>query len=104
MRSAPPPRIYLKPSPWAPPRRPSRGPKARSDMVRIACFLSLLAAACAFPLCGAEKAPPPSSSLTTFGEAVEVNVVNVEVYVTEKDGKRVNDLKREDFTVFEDGK
>jgi VWFA-related protein len=45
-------------------------------------------------------APPPPS----FGAAVEVNVVNVEVYATAKDGSRVTDLKKDDFTVLEDGK
>jgi VWFA-related protein len=46
-------------------------------------------------------ATPPE---TSFGEVMEVNVVNVEVYVTDRDGKRVTDLKREDFTLSEDGK
>jgi VWFA-related protein len=54
------------------------------------------------PLTGAEKAKP--ASLTTFGEAVEVNVVNVDVYATDKSGKRVNDLRQGDFEVKEDGK
>jgi VWFA-related protein len=35
---------------------------------------------------------------------MDVNVVNVEVYVTDRDGKRVTDLKREDFLASEDGK
>jgi VWFA-related protein len=35
---------------------------------------------------------------------VEVNVVNVEVYATDKAGNRVNGLKKEDFALFEDGK
>jgi VWFA-related protein len=43
--------------------------------------------------------PPPA-----FGEAVEVNVVNVEAFVTDKDGNRVQGLQKEDFAVFEDGK
>ena len=37
-----------------------------------------------------------------FGVIVNVSVVNVDVYVTDKKGNRVNDLKREDFEVFED--
>jgi VWFA-related protein len=49
------------------------------------------------------QAPPPSSA-PSFGEVVEVNVVNVEVYATDKAGNRVNGLKKEDFTLFEDGK
>src|SRR6185295_12197163 len=43
-------------------------------------------------------------SLTSFGEVVEVNVVNVDVYATDKSGKRVNDLKQGDFELLEDGK
>jgi VWFA-related protein len=39
-----------------------------------------------------------------FGEVVEVNVVNVDVYVTGKDGKPVAGLGKADFEVFEDGK
>jgi VWFA-related protein len=63
----------------------------------------LLAAALpVFPAGAADKAQP--TSLTSFGAVVEVNVVNVEVYVTDRDGKRVTDLKREDFTASEDGK
>jgi VWFA-related protein len=44
-------------------------------------------------------AAPPA-----FGEVVEVNVVNVDVQVTDRDGRPVGDLQRDDFEVFEDGK
>ncbi|HEV7508392.1 MAG TPA: VWA domain-containing protein [Thermoanaerobaculia bacterium] len=71
-------------------------------MVQKACLLSLLAAACACPLFGAEKAQP--SSLTSFGAVMEVNVVNVDVYASDKSGKRVNDLRQGDFILLEDGK
>src|SRR5689334_8108116 len=40
----------------------------------------------------------------TFFESIDVNVVNVEVYVTDRDGKRVQGLTRDDFQVLEDGK
>lgn len=39
-----------------------------------------------------------------FVERVEVNVVNVEVYVTDKDGNRVTGLTKDDFEIFEDRK
>ncbi|HYX25126.1 MAG TPA: VWA domain-containing protein [Thermoanaerobaculia bacterium] len=65
--------------------------------------IALLAAACAFPLLGAEKTPPPAS-ITSFGEVVEVNVVNVDVHALDKNGKRVNDLRQGDFALLEDGK
>ncbi len=35
---------------------------------------------------------------------MEVNVVNVEVYVTDRKGNRVTGLKKGDFSLFEDGK
>ena len=54
-------------------------------------------------------APPPADEgpspwQTIFGETVEVNVVNVEVVVTDADGKPVHGLKPQDFVVLEDGK
>jgi VWFA-related protein len=48
--------------------------------------------------------PPAAPAQPAFGETMEVNVVNVEVYATAKDGSRVTGLKKEDFTVLEDGK
>lgn len=48
--------------------------------------------------CVVEAAPPQ------FGELIEVNVVNVDVHVTDRDGRPVTDLRREDFEVLEDGK
>jgi VWFA-related protein len=48
--------------------------------------------------------PPAAPAQPTFGATVEVNVVNVEVVATDRDGRRVSGLKKEDFTVFEDGK
>jgi VWFA-related protein len=38
-----------------------------------------------------------------FGEAIQVNVVNVEVYVSDKQGRPVPDLTLDDFEIFEDG-
>src|SRR5262245_46865808 len=38
----------------------------------------------------------------SFGEIVNVSVVNVDVFVTDEKGNRINDLKREDFEVYED--
>jgi VWFA-related protein len=47
---------------------------------------------------------PPSTPVETFAESVDVSVVNVEVYVTDREGKRVQGLKREDFELSEDGR
>jgi VWFA-related protein len=62
---------------------------------RTACWLALAAA----PSLAQNPASPPG-----FADVVDVNVVNVEVYVTDRGGNRVTDLKREDFAVAEDGK
>jgi VWFA-related protein len=48
--------------------------------------------------------PPAAPAPPSFGETVEVNVVNVDVYATDKSGKQVTDLRQGDFQVFEDGK
>lgn len=46
----------------------------------------------------------PAVSQDGFGEKVEVNVVNVDVSVTDRDGNPVPGLDRRDFELFEDGK
>jgi len=61
---------------------------------------ALLSAVLLTPLAAAPP-PPPAEP---FAESVDVSVVNVEVYVDDKDGKRVHGLKREDFEISEDGK
>src|SRR4051812_30743026 len=48
--------------------------------------------------------PADPAERSTFFESVDVHVVNVEVYVADRDGKRVPGLSREDFELFEDGK
>lgn len=50
-----------------------------------------------------QPATPPADSQALFGETLEVRRINVEVFVTDSDGKRVTDLKAKDFTVLEDG-
>ena len=50
---------------------------------------------------GAQPQPPRPQA--AFGERVEVSVVNVEVYVTDRKGEPVLGLTREDFLLFEDG-
>ncbi len=48
-------------------------------------------------------APLSAQRGDTFSESVDVEVVNVDVMVTTKDGQPVNGLTRADFEVFEDG-
>ncbi len=54
---------------------------------------------------GAAQAAPadPASQESTFYESIDVNVANVEVYVTDKDGKRVEGLSKDEFQVLENG-
>ncbi|HYG64266.1 MAG TPA: VWA domain-containing protein [Thermoanaerobaculia bacterium] len=49
-------------------------------------------------------AAAPAQNDETFYDTVEVNVVNVEVFVTDRSGQRVNGLTQSDFEVLEDGK
>lgn len=51
----------------------------------------------------AQTAPGPQAR-PGFGESIDVKVVNLEVYVTDPDGHRITDLRREDFELFEDGR
>ncbi|HEX6861999.1 MAG TPA: VWA domain-containing protein, partial [Thermoanaerobaculia bacterium] len=49
-------------------------------------------------------AAPSAAQQDSLGEVVDVNVVNVDVYVTDKSGRPVTDLRQEDFELREDGK
>src|SRR3954471_23180018 len=70
--------------------------------IRILCLLLSVSLIWGSPVAGAEKGK--AASLTTFGEVVDVNVVNVDVYATDKSGRRVSDLRRGDFERWEAGK
>jgi VWFA-related protein len=49
-------------------------------------------------------APPESPPEGEFFESIDVNVVNVDVFVTDKKGNRIRGLGADDFDLFEDGK
>lgn len=51
---------------------------------------------------GADSGQP--SAGPEFFESIDVNVVNVDVYVTDKKGNRITGLTRDDFELFEDKK
>jgi VWFA-related protein len=81
----------------------------RSSIASLLCWAALLPA----PLAADPPVKPNASAKTgaatapdqeTFFESVDVQVVNVDVYVADKSGKRVSGLKREDFELYEDGK
>ena len=76
---------------------------ALAAAVAIAVAVSLLATGPAL----AQQAPPTSggaeASETAFGERIDVRVVNVDVYVTDRRGERIRDLTREDFELRVNG-
>jgi VWFA-related protein len=51
----------------------------------------------------AAQEPPPEPPASTFGETVEVRVVNLEVVVTDRDGLPVTGLGAEDFRLLIEG-
>ena len=73
----------------------------RSHRVTCAGVLGLLAGIAAAPVLAAQASPPASPDLLP---TQKVEVVRVEVAVTEKHGRPRTGLQREDFAVFEDGK
>ncbi len=54
-------------------------------------------------LCGGAAGQPEADPLTTFVDTVDVEVVNVEVVVTDRKGRPVGGLTRGDFTISEAG-
>ena len=52
----------------------------------------------------AQQATEPTSEAGTFFESVDVNVVNVEVFVTDRQGSTVTGLTRDNFELLVDGK
>ncbi|HYG64267.1 MAG TPA: VWA domain-containing protein [Thermoanaerobaculia bacterium] len=55
-------------------------------------------------LSGPVPAQQPAQNDETFHDTFEVNVVNVEVFVTDRSGQRVKGLTQGDFEVLEDGR
>jgi len=71
--------------------------------VRQLALLSLLALLLPHAASGQ---PPPAEHTAEppYSESIDVQVVNLEVFVTDKSGKRVTGLTRDDFQVLEDGR
>lgn len=72
-----------------------------STLSSLSAAALLLAASWASPGISQETAQQTDEA---FEETIEVSVVNLEVFVTGKNGEPIPDLKREDFQVLEDGK
>ncbi len=49
-------------------------------------------------------ATPKRPAIPTLGETIDVNIVNIDVVVTDKSGKRVRGLTKDDFVILENGK
>lgn len=67
----------------------------------LPALLALLVLA-GLPAAGPAQEAEPAG--VPFGEQVEVEVVNVDVVVTDREGNRVTGLGREDFALFVDGR
>jgi VWFA-related protein len=66
----------------------------------IPTLLALLLGAAA----AAQDEPGGRTPASLFVDRVDVNVVNVEVFVTDRGGRRVAGLTADDFEIFEDGR
>src|SRR5688500_16574228 len=73
----------------------------RREMRRIGTALLLAAGLIAsFRPAAAQGTGASAEPVSAFGDVVEVRVVNLEVVVTDAEGRRVPDLKRGDFRLL----
>jgi VWFA-related protein len=75
-----------------------------SRQLTAALALSLLAAAVPVPAQAPAAPPSPAKGGEPFAESIEVRVVNVEVFVTDRAGNPVTGLGKDDFELLEDGR
>jgi len=80
-----------------PAARPSEVRQVR--LVRLSPAFALIA----LVLAGATALYAQAPAEGSFGETVDVQLVNVEVWVTDRQGNEVTGLSQDDFQVFEDG-
>jgi VWFA-related protein len=76
----------------------------RLEVVLVGLALSLVGALAGHAQAKPSAKPAADDAQGLFLESVDVTVVNVDVYVTDKSGKRVTGLTRDDFEIFEDRK
>jgi VWFA-related protein len=83
--------------------RTSHGPTRRRRLSKALAALSIVSLA--IPAAGQQTPPPPPppSPQDSFGEVIEVRVVNLEVVVTDQSGERVPALGPEVFRLIVDG-
>ena len=64
----------------------------------------LMLALLCLPLIAATPKPPQTPDIPRTSESIDVSIVNVDVFVTDKAGNRIKGLTRDDFQIYEDGK
>ena len=74
--------------------------------MRYRLLIVALAALTLSPMAAAQEAAAPEgdASAEDFFDVVEVEIVNIDVFVTDKKGQPVTGLSRDDFAVFSDGR
>jgi VWFA-related protein len=76
----------------------------RTHMPRlIPALITALAIITAMPLASQQPPPAKPSEPSFFSETIEVRVINVDVMVTDRAGKPVAGLTKNDFELFENG-
>lgn len=74
---------------------------SKADKRRLA--VSMIVAAAGLTAVAAETIPGDEAA-EVFFDSVNVNVVNVDVYVTDRSGQPITGLTRDDFELYEDGR
>lgn len=67
-------------------------------------FALLLLPLAVLSTAAAPRNDPSRANIPTLGEVVEVSIVNVDVFVTDKKGNRIHGLTKDDFVLTEDKK
>ncbi|MCP4201346.1 MAG: VWA domain-containing protein [bacterium] len=70
--------------------------------IKLSLLLPVVLLLGAGPILGQEQAGEEAATDDFFFETVDVNVVNVEVYVTDRKGEPITGLTRNDFEILED--
>jgi len=64
----------------------------------------IVASLCAALIAATPKPQPQTPDIPRTSESIEVSIVNVDVFVTDRAGNRVRGLSQDDFEIYEDGK
>ena len=80
-------------------RRCSTRPRPLGWSLAVVCVVALLALARSASTLPPQDEDRPSS---TFRDVIDVSIVNLDVYVTDKKGRPITGLEREDFEIQED--